>query len=141
MCAGPQWDACVCCGHFPRLFTGTHINHPLASRAAVERVDFDLDGPVNVIVDGEILRLDCRSVEILPARWTSSYEEGHGSRFARWFCGPSSGIHFAVVGTFLIVAVGIFGRPAQARLAASRLLPQHPASRGREIRSAARAGF
>jgi diacylglycerol kinase (ATP) len=53
--------------NFPRLFTGTHIHHPLASRAAVTRVDLDLGGPVNVIVDGEVLRLDCRSIEILPA--------------------------------------------------------------------------
>jgi YegS/Rv2252/BmrU family lipid kinase len=51
---------------FPRLFTGTHIDHPLASRAAVERVEFDLSGPVNVMIDGEILRLQCRSLEILP---------------------------------------------------------------------------
>ncbi len=53
--------------NFPRLFTGTHITSPLASRAAVERVDLDLGGPVNVIVDGEVLFLDCRSVEVLPA--------------------------------------------------------------------------
>jgi diacylglycerol kinase family enzyme len=53
--------------NFPRLFTGTHVLHPLASRRAVERADFDLGGPVNVIVDGEVLRLDCRSVEVLPA--------------------------------------------------------------------------
>jgi diacylglycerol kinase (ATP) len=51
---------------FPRLFTGTHIEHPLASRAATERIDLDLAEPVNAMVDGEILRLKCRSVEILP---------------------------------------------------------------------------
>jgi diacylglycerol kinase (ATP) len=51
---------------FPRLFTGTHIEHPLASRASATRIDFDLAGPVNVLVDGEILQLDCRSLEILP---------------------------------------------------------------------------
>ena len=51
---------------FPRLFTGTHIDHPLASRAPAQRVEFDLDGPVNAMVDGEILRLECRSLEILP---------------------------------------------------------------------------
>ncbi len=50
----------------PRLFTGTHIRHPLASRAAVKHVDFELDGPVNVMVDGESLRLKCESLEILP---------------------------------------------------------------------------
>jgi YegS/Rv2252/BmrU family lipid kinase len=50
----------------PRLFTGTHIDHPLASRAAVKRVDFELGGPVNVMIDGESLRLECRALEILP---------------------------------------------------------------------------
>jgi diacylglycerol kinase (ATP) len=53
--------------NFPRLFSGTHINHPLASRAAVERVELDLGGRVNVIVDGEVLFLNCRSVEVLPS--------------------------------------------------------------------------
>ncbi len=52
---------------FPRLFTGTHIEHPLASRAAAERIELDLAEPVNAMVDGEILRLKCRSIEILPA--------------------------------------------------------------------------
>ena len=30
---------------FPRLFTGTHIDHPLASRAAAQRIDFDARRP------------------------------------------------------------------------------------------------
>ncbi len=50
----------------PRLFTGTHIEHPLASRSSTQRVEFDLDESVNVLVDGEILHLRCRSLEILP---------------------------------------------------------------------------
>jgi len=54
-------------GLFPRLFTGTHIDHPLASRAAIRRVELDLDEPVNAMVDGEILRLRCQSIEILPS--------------------------------------------------------------------------
>jgi YegS/Rv2252/BmrU family lipid kinase len=53
--------------NFLSLFTGTHIEHPRASRAGAKRIDFNLDAPVNVLVDGEILRLDCRSLEILPA--------------------------------------------------------------------------
>jgi len=52
---------------FPRLFSGTHIEHRLASRAAVERVELDLEGPVNAMIDGEIFTLQCRSIEILPA--------------------------------------------------------------------------
>jgi diacylglycerol kinase (ATP) len=51
----------------PRLFTGTHINHRSASRAATKRIDFELTGPVNVMVDGESMRLECQSLEILPA--------------------------------------------------------------------------
>jgi YegS/Rv2252/BmrU family lipid kinase len=52
---------------FPRLFTGTHINHRLASRAGVKKVEFQLEGPVNLMVDGESLRLHCKSLEILPS--------------------------------------------------------------------------
>ncbi len=52
---------------FPRLFSGTHILHPLASRAAARRIELDMDAPVNAMVDGEILRLECRTIEILPA--------------------------------------------------------------------------
>ena len=51
--------------NLPTLFDGTHIRHPLASRAAVERVDFDLDRPVTVMVDGESLELQLRSIEVL----------------------------------------------------------------------------
>jgi YegS/Rv2252/BmrU family lipid kinase len=51
----------------PRLFTGTHIHHRRASRAATKRIDFELTGPVNVMVDGESMRLECQSLEIIPA--------------------------------------------------------------------------
>jgi diacylglycerol kinase (ATP) len=52
--------------NFPTLFDGTHIEHPLASRSAVHQVEFELDGPVNVMVDGEVFDLDCRKIEVLP---------------------------------------------------------------------------
>jgi len=52
---------------FPRLFTGSHIRHRLASRAAIERIELDLERPVNVIIDGEVMRLQIRSVEVLPS--------------------------------------------------------------------------
>jgi hypothetical protein len=32
----------------------------------VKKVEFALDGPVNVMIDGESLRLQCQSLEILP---------------------------------------------------------------------------
>jgi len=52
--------------NFPRLFTGSYIEHHLASRAAVQRVEFDLSEPAQAIVDGEILQFHCRTLEILP---------------------------------------------------------------------------
>jgi diacylglycerol kinase (ATP) len=50
----------------PRLYDGTHINHPLASRRAVRRVEFGTRVPVDVMIDGEIASLECRSLQIIP---------------------------------------------------------------------------
>jgi diacylglycerol kinase family enzyme len=52
----------------PRLFDGTYVRMAGASRRGVRRVDFDLTGPVGVMIDGEVLRLHCRSLEVLPGR-------------------------------------------------------------------------
>jgi diacylglycerol kinase family enzyme len=41
--------------------------HPLASRRAARRIEFDLEGPVDVMVDGEVLTLHCQTLEVLPA--------------------------------------------------------------------------
>lgn len=53
--------------NLPTLYDGTHINHPLAERRPVKRVDFQLDAPVDVMVDGEVLTLHCQSLDVLPA--------------------------------------------------------------------------
>jgi diacylglycerol kinase (ATP) len=50
----------------PRLYDGTHIHHPLASRRAVRRVEFNLTAPVDVMIDGEIATLAIRSLDIVP---------------------------------------------------------------------------
>ena len=50
----------------PKLYDGTHIRHPLASRRAVRRVEFNLPAPVDVMIDGEIATLAIRSLDILP---------------------------------------------------------------------------
>ena len=51
----------------PRLYDGSHIRHPLASRKAVRRVEFNLPVPVDVMIDGEIFSLKCQELDILPA--------------------------------------------------------------------------
>ena len=48
------------------LYDGTHIQHPLAEVRKVRRVDFQLDSAVDVMIDGEVLSLDCQSLDVLP---------------------------------------------------------------------------
>ena len=51
----------------PRLYDGTHIQHPLATRREVRHVEFNVPVPVDVMIDGEIATLECRSLDIIPA--------------------------------------------------------------------------
>jgi diacylglycerol kinase (ATP) len=51
----------------PRLYSGTHLNHPLASRKSVKHVEFNIPVPVDVLVDGEIFSLECKTLDILPS--------------------------------------------------------------------------
>lgn len=53
--------------NLPTLYDGTHVNHPLAERRSVRRIDFDLDAPVDVMVDGEVLTLQCQTLDVLPS--------------------------------------------------------------------------
>jgi YegS/Rv2252/BmrU family lipid kinase len=52
--------------NLPRLYDGTHIEQAQAERKAVRRVEFDLDAPVDVMVDGEVLTLHCQELDVLP---------------------------------------------------------------------------
>jgi len=52
--------------NLPKLYDGTHVQHPLAERKAVPRVEFNLKGPVDVMVDGEVLSLHCEELDVLP---------------------------------------------------------------------------
>lgn len=49
------------------LYDGTHIQHPLAEHRAVKRVEFALEAPVDVMVDGEVLALHCEELDVLPS--------------------------------------------------------------------------
>ena len=53
--------------NLPTLYDGTHINHPLAERRAAKRIEFHLDEPVDVMVDGEVLTLRCQVLDVLPS--------------------------------------------------------------------------
>jgi YegS/Rv2252/BmrU family lipid kinase len=53
--------------NLPTLYDGTHINHPLAERRTAKQIDFYLDAPVDVMVDGEVLTLHCETLDVLPS--------------------------------------------------------------------------
>jgi diacylglycerol kinase (ATP) len=50
----------------PGLYDGTHVQHPLAECKSVAQVEFNLDSPVDVMVDGEVLTLHCEKLDVLP---------------------------------------------------------------------------
>jgi diacylglycerol kinase family enzyme len=52
--------------NLPTLFTGSHIRHPMASRRTASRIEFELENPVDVVVDGEVLTLEAESLVALP---------------------------------------------------------------------------
>jgi len=51
----------------PRLYDGTHIEHPLASRRAVRHIEFKLPAAVDIMIDGEVATLECKALDVLPA--------------------------------------------------------------------------
>lgn len=53
--------------NLPTLYDGTHISHPLAERHAAQRIEFSLDRPVDVMVDGEVMSLQCQALDVLPS--------------------------------------------------------------------------
>jgi diacylglycerol kinase (ATP) len=50
----------------PKLYDGTHMDHPLASRRAVRHIEFDAKVPEDVLIDGEIASLECVSLDVIP---------------------------------------------------------------------------
>jgi YegS/Rv2252/BmrU family lipid kinase len=53
--------------NLPTLYDGTHIQHPMAERRGAQRIDFYLNAPVDVMIDGEVLTLQCQTLDVLPS--------------------------------------------------------------------------
>jgi YegS/Rv2252/BmrU family lipid kinase len=51
---------------FPEIFKGTHVESPEVEQARARRIDFVDPERQDAMVDGEILRLALRSIEVLP---------------------------------------------------------------------------
>ena len=52
---------------FPKIFKGTHVEHPAVTTAQAARVDLEIDEEIDVMVDGEALRVVPRTLEVLPS--------------------------------------------------------------------------
>lgn len=51
---------------FPKIFKGTHVDHPAVNQSRVRTIDFDLQHEVDAMIDGEVLRLLPRRLQVLP---------------------------------------------------------------------------
>jgi len=51
---------------FPRIFKGTHREMEQYEGARAKQVELSLDGPVDVMVDGEVLNVELQRLEVLP---------------------------------------------------------------------------
>ncbi len=51
---------------FPRIYRGSHLQMPAVTARATRRIDFEVDEAVDVMVDGEVLNIVPRSIEVLP---------------------------------------------------------------------------
>ncbi len=50
----------------PTIYDGRHMKHQQASRRAVKHIEFNMPQPVDVMIDGEVLALQCKSLDIVP---------------------------------------------------------------------------
>ena len=53
-------------GAFPSIFKGEHVRRPEVEQHRASRIDLNLPGPVDVMVDGEVQRLKLERLEVLP---------------------------------------------------------------------------
>ncbi|MEW5977179.1 MAG: diacylglycerol kinase family protein [Acidobacteriota bacterium] len=51
---------------FPRIFSGSHMQHPVISGTAARTVEFRLPEPIDIMIDGEVLRCHPERIEVLP---------------------------------------------------------------------------
>lgn len=51
---------------FPKIFKGTHTRHPAVTTSKVKSVEFDVGEPIDLMIDGEVVRMTPRRLNVLP---------------------------------------------------------------------------
>jgi diacylglycerol kinase (ATP) len=53
--------------NFSKCYDGSHVNHPLVWQGRARRIHLDVDEPLDIMIDGEVMRLVCQELEVLPS--------------------------------------------------------------------------
>ncbi len=53
--------------NFPKCYDGSHIHHPLIWTGNAKRIDLNFNEPVDIMIDGEVMTVQCESLEVLPS--------------------------------------------------------------------------
>jgi diacylglycerol kinase (ATP) len=51
---------------FPKIFDGSHLAHPAVSSTRAKSVSFELDAPIDCMIDGEVISLWLTRLDVLP---------------------------------------------------------------------------
>jgi diacylglycerol kinase (ATP) len=51
---------------FPKIFQGTHVKHPAVRTAKAKRIEFDVSDEIDVMIDGEAVRVSPLELDVLP---------------------------------------------------------------------------
>lgn len=53
--------------NFQKCYDGSHIHHPLIWTGQAKRIEMDFGGPMDIMVDGEVMTVEMESLEVLPS--------------------------------------------------------------------------
>lgn len=53
--------------NFRKCYDGSHIHHPLIWTGRARHIDLDFDEPIDIMIDGEVMTVQCRSLDVMPS--------------------------------------------------------------------------
>jgi len=53
--------------NFPKCYDGSHIHHPQIWQGRASRIDLDFEEPIDIMIDGEVMTVQCQRLEVLPS--------------------------------------------------------------------------
>ena len=52
--------------NFRKCYDGTHVYHPLIFQGRARRIELDFGGPLDIMIDGEVMNVELQTLEVLP---------------------------------------------------------------------------